>query len=79
MQDELLLWLALFKAETKEELEHLEAIGTPTIKEAIAAYRSIIVSPEFLEAERLRSKARQDEAQALSQAERTGEGREREK
>jgi len=33
--------------------------------EAIVAYRSITATPEFREMERLRSKARHDEAQAL--------------
>jgi len=36
--------------------------------EAINAYQSIVVSPEFREAERLRAKARHDEAQALHHA-----------
>ena len=38
------------------------------MQEAIEAYRSITASPEFREAERLRSKARHDEAQALYNA-----------
>jgi len=42
----------------------------PEMKEAITAYRQITVTPEFQEAERLRSKARHDEAQALYNAER---------
>ena len=40
------------------------------MREAISAYRQITVTPEFQEAERLRSKARHDEAQALWNAER---------
>ena len=40
------------------------------MKEEISAYRHITVTPEFQEAERLRSKARHDEAQALYNAER---------
>ena len=40
------------------------------MREAISAYRQITVTPEFQEAERLRSKARHDEAQALWSAER---------
>ncbi len=35
------------------------------MNQAIEAYRQITVTPEFREAERLRSKARHDEAQAL--------------
>jgi hypothetical protein len=42
------------------------------MQEAIRAYRSITVTPEFLEAERLRSKARHDEAQALFHARQEG-------
>jgi hypothetical protein len=41
--------------------------------EAIDAYRQIKVTPEFQEAERLRAKARHDEAQAVYNAERRGE------
>ena len=40
------------------------------MREAISAYRQITVTPEFHEAERLRSKARHDEAQALWNLER---------
>ena len=35
------------------------------MSDAISAYHQITVTPEFQEAERLRSKARHDEAQAL--------------
>ena len=67
------LWLSLFKAKTEEELSSLEALGVQEMREAISAYRSITVTPEFQEAERLRSKARHDEAQALWNAEQKGE------
>jgi len=66
------LWLSLFKAKTEEDLAKLEALGVQEMKEAISAYRHITVTPEFKEAERLRSKARHDEAQALYSAERKG-------
>jgi predicted transposase/invertase (TIGR01784 family) len=68
--DEQKLWLALFKAETEEELKQIESLGVPIMEEAIVAYRSVTASPEFREMERLRSKARHDEAQALRNAER---------
>ncbi len=42
------------------------------MKQAIEAYRHITVTPEFREAERLRAKARHDEAQALHHARREG-------
>ena len=59
------LWLSLFRAKTEEELTNIEALGVQEMNEAITAYRQITVTPEFQEAERLRSKARHDEAQAL--------------
>jgi predicted transposase/invertase (TIGR01784 family) len=65
------LWLSLFRAKTEEELTNIEALGVQEMSEAISAYRQITVTPEFQEAERLRSKARHDEAQALYNAERT--------
>ena len=67
------LWLSLFKAETEEELEKLSALEVPEMSQAVEAYRHITVTPEFKEAERLRSKARHDEAQALYNAERNAE------
>ena len=62
------LWLALFDAETEEEIKELEVLEVPVMKQAIEAYRSITASSEFKESERLRSKARHDEAQALRKA-----------
>ena len=69
VKDYLLLWLALFRAETEEDLENM---GVPTMEQAINAYYTITASPEFREIERLREKARHDEAQALHQAEQKG-------
>jgi len=40
------------------------------MSEAITAYRHVAASPEFKEIERMRSKARHDEAQAIYNAER---------
>jgi predicted transposase/invertase (TIGR01784 family) len=74
-EDEQKLWLALFKAETEEDLAKIEALGVPIMTQAINAYHSVVVSPEFKEYERLRAKARHDEAQALRNAERRGETR----
>ena len=64
------LWLSLFRAKTEEELSNIEALGVQEMSEAINAYRQITVTSEFQEAERLRFKARHDEAQALWNAER---------
>jgi len=66
--DMLHLWLSLFKAETVEELEKIKEMEVPVMNEAIKAYTAITSSQEFQEAERLREKARHDEAQALYSA-----------
>ena len=67
-----MLWLSLFRAETEEDLNRIKGMGVPTMEHAISAYYSITASPEFHEIERLREKARHDEAQALSHAEQQG-------
>jgi len=67
--DLLLLWLALFKADTEEELAKIEAMEVPELNQAISAYHSVTASSEFRELERLRAKAQHDEAQALWNAE----------
>jgi len=46
--------LALFNAETEEEIKKLKVIEMPVMKQAIEAYRSITASSEFRENERLR-------------------------
>ena len=73
------LWLKLFRAETEEELERIEKMGVPVMSEALQAYRHVAASDEFKEIERMRSKARHDEAQALRNAEQRGADAEREK
>jgi len=64
------LWLKLFNAETEEELTKIEEMGVLFMSEAIMAYRHVAASQEFREMERVRSKARHDEAQAIYNAER---------
>ena len=71
-KDSLRLWLSLFKAETEEDLEKIKNLGVPTMEQAINAYYTITASSEFREAERLREKARNDEAQALHHAKMEG-------
>ena len=66
----LLLWLSLFKADTEEELEKIKKMEVPVMSQAINAYYTITASSEFREKERLRAKARHDEAQALHNARR---------
>jgi predicted transposase/invertase (TIGR01784 family) len=75
--DGLKLWLALFKAETEEELAKIEALEVPIMTEAIGAYRHVAATDEFREIERLRSRARHNEASALRHARNEGrnEGR----
>ncbi|MCL2215278.1 MAG: Rpn family recombination-promoting nuclease/putative transposase [Treponema sp.] len=73
--NKLLLWLSLFKAETVEELEKIRSMEVPVMEQAINAYYNITAESEFRERERLWSKARHDEAQAISNAEEIGEKR----
>ena len=73
------LWLSLFKAETEEELALIEALEVPTMKQAIGAYRKVTATDEFKEIERLRSRARHNEASALGHARREAQKAEREK
>lgn len=68
----LLLWLSLFNANTEEDLEKIKAMEVPEMNQAINAYYSITASSEFREVERLREKARHDEAQALYHAKQEG-------
>ena len=73
------LWLALFNAETEEELEKLSKNGGAVMSEAVEAYRGVTATDEFRSLEWLRAKTRHDEAQALSNARRQGAEAEREK
>ncbi|MDR2733823.1 MAG: Rpn family recombination-promoting nuclease/putative transposase [Spirochaetota bacterium] len=66
--DELKLWLSLFKAKTEEDLQKIEALGVPIMEQAIEAYRQTKAMNEFRELERLRSLARHNEASALDHA-----------
>jgi dihydroorotase-like cyclic amidohydrolase len=75
----LLLWLKLFKAKTEEDLQKIEALGVPIMAEAIEAYRHIAQTKDFKEIERLRDRARHNEASALARAAEVAEQAEREK
>ena len=70
--DGLKVWLALFNAKTEEELKQIEALEVPIMTQAIGAYRHVTATDEFKELERLRSRARHNEASALGNAERRG-------
>ena len=63
--DELKLWLALFNAKTEEDLAKIEIMGGPVMQQAIGAYRQVTAEDRFKEIERLRSRARHNEASAL--------------
>jgi predicted transposase/invertase (TIGR01784 family) len=62
------LWLALFNADTEEELEKLTVEGGDVMTQAIEAYRGITATDKFKYLENLREKIKHDEAQALSNA-----------
>jgi hypothetical protein len=67
-KDTLTLWLKLFKAETEEDLQRIERLGGALMGQTMEAYRAITAESEFREAERLRSRARHNEASAISHA-----------
>jgi len=62
------LLLHLFKSNTEEEIERIKKLEVSLMQEAIEAFHSVAASAQFRELERLRSKARHDEAQALYDA-----------
>lgn len=68
VDDELKLWLTLFNAETEEEIKRIEEMGVQVMKDAILAYRHVSASDKFKELERMRSRARHNEASALRYA-----------
>jgi len=63
------LWLALFNAETEEELSRN---GGAVMSEAIQAYRGVTATEEFRNLEWLRDRTRRDESNALSNARKQG-------
>jgi len=71
-EDELELWLALFNAETEEDLEKIKALGVDVMEQAIGAFLNVAASKEFRELERIRSLTRHNEASALGHARREG-------
>ena len=68
--DKLKIWLSLFCAETEEQLKEIERMGVSEVEQAIKAYRHVSATDEFKELERLRSRARHNEASALGNARR---------
>jgi len=63
-----LLWLALFRADTEEELAKIESMEVPVMEEAIQAYHQITAESTFRESMRLYELARHNEASALRHA-----------
>ena len=55
-KDDLSLWLALFNANTEDDLKKIRAMEVPEMNQAINAYYSITASLEFREVERRREK-----------------------
>ena len=55
-----------------EELKQIEALEVPIMSQAILAYRSVTADEKFKELERLRARARHNEASALGHARREG-------
>jgi predicted transposase/invertase (TIGR01784 family) len=66
--DALKLWLALFQAKTEEDLSKITQIGGIVMEQVVEAYRSVSVSDELKEIERLRELARYNEASAIDYA-----------
>jgi len=70
--DMLGLWLNLFGARTEDEIKQIEGMGVHVMSEAVKAYRHVSATDEFKELERLRERARHNEASALRNAEERG-------
>ena len=59
------LWLKLFNAKTEEDLDKITKMEVPVMSQAVEAFRHVATTPEFKELERMRLKARHDEAQVM--------------
>ena len=68
--DELLLWLSLFRSETEEDILKIQKMGVPIMEQVIEAYRDVSTSDELRELERMRERARYNEMSALAYKER---------
>ena len=66
--DELSLWLALFDANTEEDIENLLKLEVDFVSQAVQEYRSITADEKFREIQRKREMQINDEANALSYA-----------
>ena len=68
--DMMQVWLKLIGAKTEEDVLAIERLEVEEMTQAVSAYRQITGSQEYQELERMRDKARHDEAQALGNARR---------
>ena len=68
--DMMQVWLKLIGARTEEDVLAVERLEVREMAQAVSAYRQITGSQEYQELERMRDKARHDEAQALGNARR---------
>ena len=69
------MWLSLFSAKTEKDLSDIEGLGVDVLSKAVAAYRKVTASDRFKELERIREKARHDEASVVYNAEMRGEAK----
>jgi len=70
--DELMLWLSLFAANTEEELALINELEVPIMGQAIDAYHKVTATDEFKELERTRHYAEHNKATALNFARKEG-------
>ncbi|MDR1795860.1 MAG: Rpn family recombination-promoting nuclease/putative transposase [Clostridiales Family XIII bacterium] len=69
-KDMMQVWMKLFSAKTEEDLAEIEKLEVAEMAQAVAAYKKITRMSRFQQLEQARSKARHDEAQALTNARR---------
>jgi predicted transposase/invertase (TIGR01784 family) len=67
------LWLALFKAETEEEMARILSIGGSIMEQAVEAYHRVTATDEFKQLERMKFDARCREVTGLYYARREGQ------
>jgi len=71
--DRMQIWLKLISAKTEDDLAAIESMEVKEMAQAVNAYKQISATQKYQELERIRDKARHDEAQALNNAMRHGE------
>jgi len=66
--DRLKVWLSLFRAKTEEELQQIEALEVPEMKEAIEAYYKVTAEDKLRELERSRHYAEMNRSSSMNYA-----------